>query len=69
MRTRAFSSVGVVILGLLLWQAAYAELYFTPVLWPDFGPDDLLAAIVDYQGRERRFGDVSATPPPALAGS
>jgi len=53
----------------LLWQAAYAELYFTPVLWPDFGPDDLLAAIVDYQGRERRFGDVSATPPPALAGS
>ena len=40
----------------LLWQLAYAELYFTPVLWPDFRSDDLLLALLDYQGRERRFG-------------
>jgi undecaprenyl diphosphate synthase len=40
----------------LLWQAAYAELYFTETLWPDFEEKDLLAAILDYQGRERRFG-------------
>lgn len=40
----------------LLWQSAYAELYFTPVLWPDFHSDDLLKALLDYQQRERRFG-------------
>ncbi len=40
----------------LLWQAAYAELYFTDTLWPDFDEKELLAAIVDYQGRQRRFG-------------
>ncbi len=40
----------------LLWQLAYAELYFTPVLWPDFTKEDLYAAIVEYQKRERRFG-------------
>jgi undecaprenyl diphosphate synthase len=40
----------------LLWQAAYAELYFTDTLWPDFQEQDLLAALVDYQGRQRRFG-------------
>jgi undecaprenyl diphosphate synthase len=40
----------------LLWQAAYAELYFTDTLWPDFDEKDLLAAILDYQGRQRRFG-------------
>jgi len=40
----------------LLWQVAYAVLYFTPVLWPDFRSDDLLRALLDYQGRERRFG-------------
>jgi undecaprenyl diphosphate synthase len=44
----------------LIWQAAYAELYFSPVLWPDFGPDDLRAAIVDFARRERRFGHISA---------
>ena len=44
----------------LIWQAAYAELFFTPVLWPDFGPDDLLAAVNDFARRERRFGRVSA---------
>lgn len=40
----------------LLWQMAYAELYFTDALWPDFGERDLLIALTDYQGRERRFG-------------
>jgi undecaprenyl diphosphate synthase len=40
----------------LLWQAAYAELVFTDVLWPDFRDAELFAAIVDYQTRERRFG-------------
>jgi undecaprenyl diphosphate synthase len=40
----------------LLWQSAYAELYFTPVLWPDFRSDNLLLALLDYQKRERRFG-------------
>ncbi len=40
----------------LLWQCAYSELYFTDVLWPDFGKDDLLKAISIYQRRERRFG-------------
>lgn len=44
----------------LLWQAAYAELHFTPVLWPDFGPEDFQRAIADYQSRERRFGKTSA---------
>lgn len=40
----------------LLWQIAYAEIYVTDVLWPDFRRPDLFAAIVDYQKRERRFG-------------
>jgi undecaprenyl diphosphate synthase len=44
----------------LLWQAAYAELYFCPVLWPDFGPDHLRAAVEEYGRRERRFGHISA---------
>lgn len=43
----------------LLWQIAYAELYFTPKFWPDFRKDDLYNAIVDYQRRERRFGKIS----------
>ena len=43
----------------LLWQLAYSEFHFTDVLWPDFGKDDLYAAIVDYQSRERRFGKTS----------
>jgi undecaprenyl diphosphate synthase len=42
----------------LLWQAAYAELYFTTTLWPDFHRRELLTALVDYQRRERRFGRV-----------
>jgi undecaprenyl diphosphate synthase len=40
----------------LLWQVAYAEIVVTDRLWPDFDRDDLLEAIVDYEGRERRFG-------------
>ncbi len=40
----------------LLYQLAYAELFFTPTLWPDFRKENLYAAILDYQGRERRFG-------------
>jgi undecaprenyl diphosphate synthase len=40
----------------LLWQTAYTELYFTSVLWPDFSKKHLMAAIADFQGRERRFG-------------
>lgn len=46
----------------LLWQAAYAELYFTPCLWPDFDATQLDAALDDFARRERRFGDVK---PPA----
>ena len=43
----------------LMWEIAYSELYFTPVLWPDFSKDDFYRAIVEYQGRERRFGKTS----------
>jgi undecaprenyl diphosphate synthase len=43
----------------LLWQMAYAELYFTDVLWPDFRKEDFYDAIIDYQNRERRFGKTS----------
>lgn len=43
----------------LLWQIAYAELYFTDVLWPDFKEQDLYEAIISYQKRERRFGKTS----------
>ena len=43
----------------LLWQIAYAELYFTKVLWPDFTEQDLYKAIDNYQKRERRFGKTS----------
>ncbi|SOS48820.1 isoprenyl transferase [Tenacibaculum dicentrarchi] len=43
----------------LLWQIAYAELYFTDILWPDFRREHLFNAIIDYQNRERRFGKTS----------
>ena len=43
----------------LLWQIAYAELYFTKVYWPDFGKKDLQKALLNYQNRERRFGKTS----------
>jgi undecaprenyl diphosphate synthase len=43
----------------LLWQMAYAELYFTSILWPDFKKSDFFDAIIEYQNRERRFGKTS----------
>lgn len=43
----------------LLWQIAYTELWFTPVLWPDFRKEHLFNAITEYQARERRFGKTS----------
>lgn len=43
----------------LLWQTAYTEFYFTNVLWPDFREEDLYKAVLDFQTRERRFGQVS----------
>ena len=43
----------------MLWQAAYAELYFTERLWPDFGAEDLSEALDWYGSRERRFGMTS----------
>jgi undecaprenyl diphosphate synthase len=43
----------------LLWQLAYAEFYFTDVLWPEFRKDDFFKAIISYQNRERRFGKTS----------
>jgi len=49
----------------LLWQIAYAELYVTDVLWPDFTRTELLRAIVDYQKRDRRFGGLGESGSPA----
>ena len=43
----------------LLWQIAYAELFFTDILWPDFKKKDFYNAVLDYQNRERRFGKIS----------
>jgi len=51
----------------LLMQAAYAEFFFTPVLWPDFTKADLAAAIADYARRERRYGLTSDQVKPAEA--
>ncbi len=42
----------------LLWQSAYAELFFTPVFWPDFSKDDIFQALLDYQKRIRKFGSI-----------
>jgi len=44
----------------MLWQVAYAELYLSPVLWPNFRRQELFEAILDFQSRDRRFGRVSA---------
>jgi undecaprenyl diphosphate synthase len=52
----------------LLWQISYAELYVTPVLWPDFCAADLYDAIRAYAARERRYGDVGSLPPDGSAG-
>jgi undecaprenyl diphosphate synthase len=46
----------------LLWECAYAEMIFTPRLWPDFNRDDLAQAVTEFQTRERRFGAVAAAP-------
>jgi undecaprenyl diphosphate synthase len=46
----------------LLWQAAYAELVFTPVLWPDFDRYELVRCIVEYQQRDRRYGGAMDSP-------
>jgi undecaprenyl diphosphate synthase len=48
----------------LIWQAAYAEWYVTPTLWPDFGKDELRTALVEFGQRERRFGGVPDALPP-----
>ena len=42
----------------MLWQISYAEIYVTPVLWPDFGKEEFTKALADYAGRERRFGGI-----------
>jgi undecaprenyl diphosphate synthase len=42
----------------LLWQIAYTEIYVTDTLWPDFGKEELMKILLDYQQRERRFGKV-----------
>ena len=48
----------------LLWEAAYAELFFSPLMWPEFGPEELSAAVHEFTRRERRFGGL----PDAAAG-
>src|SRR5207247_1735135 len=48
----------------LLWECAYAELYFTDTMWPDFGAADVAAAVAEFHSRERRFGGL----PDAAAG-
>jgi undecaprenyl diphosphate synthase len=50
----------------LLWECAYAELYFTTAMWPDFGAADLEIAVREFRGRERRFGALPATEQQAL---
>jgi undecaprenyl diphosphate synthase len=52
----------------LLWQIAYAELYVTETLWPDFNRTELLRAVLDFQRRERRFGGLSAASQPSVSG-
>jgi undecaprenyl diphosphate synthase len=46
----------------LMWQAAYSELVFVPVLWPDFDKTALIQAVQEFHGRERRFGGLAAAP-------
>ena len=53
----------------LLWECAYAELIFTPRMWPEFSARDLEAAITEFQRRERRFGDVGEAEPAAASSS
>jgi undecaprenyl diphosphate synthase len=44
----------------LLWECAYAEMVFTPRMWPDFSAEDLAACIEEFHGRERRFGAITS---------
>lgn len=53
----------------LLWQSAYSELYFTPTLWPDFGPEDLWEAVQEFGRRERRFGGIPEETSPENGGT
>jgi undecaprenyl diphosphate synthase len=53
----------------LLWESAYAELLFTDRMWPDFNAADLDEALVEFRGRERRFGAVPASPSVSIAGA
>ncbi|MDQ2773489.1 MAG: isoprenyl transferase [Acidobacteriota bacterium] len=53
----------------LLWQIAYAELYVTETLWPDFNRTELLTALLDYQNRDRRFGGLSPNALPSVDGA
>ena len=48
----------------LLWESAYAELFFLDRMWPDFGVADLAGAVAEFHGRERRFGGVPPPPRP-----
>jgi undecaprenyl diphosphate synthase len=48
----------------LLWQIAYAEIFVTPTLWPDFDREEFLAILHQFQARERRFGKVPGPSPP-----
>ena len=50
----------------LLWQIAYAELYVTETLWPDFNRTELLEALLEYQNRDRRFGGLSVNALPSV---
>jgi undecaprenyl diphosphate synthase len=51
----------------LLWESAYAELYFTPRMWPDFGAVDLEQAVDSFRSRQRRFGGLPAAAPERVA--
>ena len=43
----------------LLWESAYAELYFTPIMWPDFSGEELAGALKEFRARDRRFGEIA----------
>ena len=51
----------------LLWECAYAELAFLDVMWPEFTPSDFAKVLVEFHGRERRFGGLSPAPAAAVA--
>ena len=53
----------------MLWQCAYSEFYFTDTYWPDFGEEDFYKAILEFQGRERRYGKTSEQLVPDLLSS